>query len=161
MMIKLKKPILLFLLLSCVFLTAQIDDSKKLKSLEERGKENRKLFETQPEVALYEMGRLITEAKKSKKDTLDLKLLANKTEFSYFFNTNLEQMLSTAMLLQNRAQVLNNNLYEAIAHKYQAQAYAFNEMYDRAKSELQVGLEILNKENPENSEVIMQKAAFI
>lgn len=138
----------------------QRDDSQKLKSLEELVAENQKLYKTQPEAALAEIDELIKIARDLKKDTMELVLLANKTEYSYFFNTDLEQMLSTAMYLQNRARSLNNSLYEAIAHKYQAQAYAFNEMYDRAKSELQMGLDILDNADKNNQKIIMQKAAF-
>lgn len=141
-------------------LSAQVDDSKKLKTLEESVYENQKLFNEKPEVALYELEGLIKKAEQSGKDTLELKLLANRCEYYYFLRIDFEQLINSANQLHRKSTVYKNLLYQAKSHKYLAYAYSFNELYDKAIEELQSGLDVLDKANPRDSLIIMEKANF-
>lgn len=155
---RLYKFIIFFLLCGLISIDAQIKDAKKIKILEDRISENYKLFNSKPEVALYEIDELINEASTEGRDTLELHLLSVRCEYYYLYNEDFTQMLSSAQLLQQRAQYFKNNLYQAKANTHIAKAYNFNKLYKRSVEELQKGLDILDKDNPENSEIITEKA---
>lgn len=150
----------LLLLSGCVYVSAQKINTPDSDVLNQKIQENRKLFETEPEAALSEIGNLIKEAEKIGKDSLELKLLATQAEYYYFLNSDFEQMLNSASVLEKKSKQYKNVLYEARAHKYKAQAYSFNELYDRSLDELKIGLDILNDSKSDNVYITMERANF-
>ncbi len=148
-----------FLLGGIQFISAQIDDSKKLKSLEELVKENEENFKSNPEVALYEIDNLIKQAELQNKDSLELQLISNKTYYYSLLN-DFEKMYNSSLELQKKAKKYNHLIFEARGYKFQARSLIFNELYDRAKEVLQEGLEILDNAKVQNSDVLMEKGDF-
>ncbi|MFA5619251.1 MAG: LuxR family transcriptional regulator [Weeksellaceae bacterium] len=142
-----------------VFFTGfTVTSAQNSNELKNKIQQNQKLFETQPDVALLEINTLIKEAERLGKDSLELRLLATQAEYYYFLNTDFEEMLNSAAVLEKKSKQYNNFLYEARAHKYRAQAFLFNELYDRALDELRVGLKILEDSKSEAPYVILEKA---
>jgi len=109
---------------------------------------------------LSDIDTLIKEAEYYEKDSLILELIANKAEYNYFLNTDFEQMLESASILKERAKQYNNHLYEAKAHKYIAQAYSLNELYNKSLENLEIGLTILDESKSDNILIIMEQANF-
>lgn len=140
------------------FISAQVSNENNYTNLRIKIQQNQKLFESQPDVALLEIDSLIKEAEKLGKDSLELHLLATQAEYYYFLNTDFEEMLNSASVLEKKSKQYDNFLYEARAHKYRAQAFLFNELYDRSLEELQIGLKILENSKSTNPYVILEKA---
>lgn len=119
---------------------------------------NKERLQKDPIQTYHEIDNLISKAIQLKDADEELRLLSKRYEYDFLLKIDFEQMISSANILKERAIHHNNQLYEAIAHKYLSQVYIFNELYEKALEELQLGLEVLDKINPENSEVIMERA---
>lgn len=137
---------------------AQIDDSKKILTLDEKIEQNEKLFKESPEQALKILDQLIEEAKVANDKDVELKLISDRCKYYYYLKRDFEQMVGSANSLRQKAIKYGNHYYEAKAHKYLAQAYFFNNLYDKSIRELQSGLDVLDKTNPEDSLIIIERA---
>jgi len=62
----------LFFFFGLITISAQIDDSKKPKSIEERILENNALMMSKPEVAFHELENLLKEAKEIKNQEAEI-----------------------------------------------------------------------------------------
>lgn len=120
--------------------------------------ENEALFKTDPLKAYKEIDKLLEQAIQLEDATAELRILSKRYKYDYFLKIDFEEMFSSAKILQDRAKHYKSLLYEAKSHKYLAQTYSFNELYDKALDELGLAMEILDKASPEDPDIIMEKA---
>lgn len=130
----------------------------KLDDLSEKITNNQFLFKTDPQKAFKEIDMLLDEAIKLKDANAELRILSTRYEYDYLLKIDFEQMISSANILKDRAIVHKSLLYEAKSHKYLAQTYSFNELYDKSLEELRLGMEVLERADAEDAYIIMEKA---
>lgn len=111
-----------------------------------------------PLQAYKQLDSLLTEAIKANDAETELKILSKRYEYDYLQKIDFEQMISAAQILKERAQYHNNLLYEAKAHKYLAQTYSFNELYQKSIDELQKAMQILEHADAKDYIIIIEKA---
>ncbi len=137
---------------------AQINDSKKLKSFEERVEENKELFKTHPEVALIELEDLIRDAQLFENKSMELELIQSKYLYYQFLKSDFEQMMESANLLLEKAKLYNDIYFEAKAYFYLSEVYLINNLTEKSKTELQKALDVLDKGDENDYRIIWQKA---
>lgn len=147
-------------ILFCFALALHAQQDARIKSLEDKISDNKKLFQQQPEQALYDIDQLLDEAEKTGAQNSELNLLANRCEYYYFLRVDFEEMINSAMELQKKAITYKNLLYEAKSHKYLSQAYSFNELFEKSLEELELGMKVLDRADAKDSLIILEKANF-
>jgi len=148
-----------FYIIMVMFCTQiSLGQNEKANDLSEKITKNKELFKTDPQQAFQEIDRLLDEAIKLKDANAELKILSTRYEYDYLLKIDFEQMISSANILKDRAKAYKSLLYEAKAHKYLAQTYSFNELFDKSLEELWLGMGVLERANAEDAFIIMEKA---
>lgn len=137
-----------------------VAQSGQMRQLNTKIKNNEIVFQTDPLQAFNDIDELLEEAQRLKDAGAELQILSKRYEYDHLLKIDFEQMLISANKLKERARYHKDLLYEAKSYKYLAQAYLFNDLYDKALEELQIGMGILEKCNPDDEVVIMEKANF-
>lgn len=149
--------ILFFFFLGTTLLFSQ--ETTVQKELLKKAKENYLSIRTNPEKSFKVANEIIKEA-----EQLNLKeaeLYAIYTQCKYYeINKDFKNMIITAKLFNQKAVSLNDLRYQAIAKKQLFEAYFFSDLNDLAFEELQQGMRLINRSNPEDSLTIITKADF-
>lgn len=148
---------ILFILFSFTYSFGQVDNQVN-GTFSDKVKANREKLKTSPEEGFIEMEELIEEARRLKDKEAELRLLFSKYEYHYLRQIDFNQMFSAAKELQSKAQNYNNIRYQAVSHKFLAEAYVFNGLYDNAIEEIEKGLFVLDKADGKEQNIINEKA---
>lgn len=151
---------IVFCLLVCLCLPSTLypQVGNHSKKIHERIIENQTLFQDDPAEAFRQIDELQEEAIRMEDTDSELLIMSKRYEYNYLLKIDFEEMISSANALRKKAVQYKAVLYEAKSHKYLAQAYAFNELYEKALDELKKAMEILEKANQKDSKIIMEKA---
>lgn len=120
--------------------------------LKERWENKVKLYNTDPDKA-YQSGQfLLEEAIRSKDFETELSIYAMHC---WYFNRKLDisNLINSAKILRDKAKEYKHNRYLAIAHIFFSQAYVQNKLYDKALSEYEEAVKILEKENQNDPKI--------
>lgn len=154
-----KNPIFVFMIkfftiLTIFFFGAEMlfsQETPAKKDLLERAVENNTLFYTNPEEAFQKAAIILNKAQSEK--IQDAEMYAITTQcFYYEANNNFEELLITAKLLFQKATSYQNPVFQTYAKLFLFNAYAFNELDDKAFEELKQGEKIIK--NVDNQEAI-------
>src|SRR5690554_4774686 len=147
------------LFLSIFLLTGTLvyAQESNIKSLQERVTENSKLLNNSPGQAFSEIDTLLEEAVKTKDSQSELILLRQRCWY-YYYITDIENLIRSAQILQKKAIEYRNSRFEANAHLYLLSAYEINQLYDKAISEFDKAMILLEKEDGTDPEIIRLKS---
>lgn len=145
-----------FTLFSVIFVVAQTDGSKGDRTLEDKITENKQLLMMNPDQAFSQIDDLLKQAKKEENKEGELTLLSHCCWY-YNYSSDIKNLILSANLLKQKAVEYKNRTYEATAHTYMLCAYATNRLYEKAIPEFEKTMAILEKEDPENKEIIIVK----
>ena len=127
------------------------------KNLLKKAEENHKLLSTDLLMAFKNAELIEKQARNS--DAQDAELAAINTQCVYYLRKNeFENLKNKATLLYEKAEQYHNLTYQTIAKIKLFEFYRFNQLYNRAFSELESGREIINKTNGLDSLIINTKA---
>ena len=133
--------------------------SSAQKDLLKKTNENFHLLKKNPEKAFRNAQEIEKVAIKINAEEAELSALS--TECGYYkTKSDFEKLLTTTKSLSQKAELYGLPTYQAIAKKYLFEAYIFSGLPDKALTELQNGLEMINKV-PEDSLAIMTKANLL
>ena len=131
--------------------------SSAQKSWLEKANDNHILLSKDKEKAFKEAQIIEKEAFAS--GAQEAELTAIDTQCVYYLRKNdFENVKNKALQLYAKAQQYNNLPYQTNAKIWLSEFYRFNQLYDRAFSELESGSEIINKANAQDSLVINTKS---
>jgi len=150
-----KKPniLILFLFFFYVFDSyAQINDSKKIKTLEEKINDNRDIALSDPEQYYYNVEDLFKEAIRLKDHRAELRLMGQRC---WYFNRamDLDRALEAAQKLKKKAIEYEDTYHEALAHQYLSHTFALSELPDKSIKEFKKAIKLLNRLNPNEQDV--------
>src|SRR5690606_17513413 len=112
------KLFLLYILVyGSVDLSAQINDSKKLKSLEEKIQDNNELMMSKPEIAYHELDNLLEEAKKLQNQEAELSLLSQKAWY-FIRKSEFAHAIEAAQVLEKKGLEYNDFYWQSYAHQH-------------------------------------------
>ncbi|SMC90193.1 tetratricopeptide repeat protein [Moheibacter sediminis] len=149
-MIKLK--LLLFILFSSTFLFAQIDDSKKILSLEEKIIENNDLMMVNPEQAFTDIDGLMKEAVKDKNQDAELNLLS-RISWYYVRKSEFDNAIESVQKMDSKAIEYGSEYWQAIAHQHLIEIYAYTDLPQKAISEFEKSMNFL-EDSDKSSEIL-------
>lgn len=140
-------------LLTATIVYAQQPDTKELK---ERVVENRELFKNDPDQAFLNTEILLKEAISAKDHHSELILLVQRCWY-YNLGVDIDGLIHSAQILEKKSVEYKKNNFKANAHVYLLNAYAVNNLYEKAIAEFDKTMAILNKENEKDRDVIISK----
>lgn len=126
------------------------------KSLQDKITENYKLFMSKPDRAFLNTGILLEEAINIKDQNSELILLSHRCWY-YNHTIDIDNLISSAKLLQKKAVEYKNQCFQAEAHNYFLSVYINNHLYEKAVAEFEKAMAILKKEDEEDYGIIMAK----
>lgn len=105
------------------------------QNLEEEIIKNGILFQKDMDSAYAQLDKLILEASKQNKTTLELSLLDRKCH--YFYNKmDINNLFSSAKQLEDKSIIYKNKVYQAAANLYRSESLSMNELPDKALTSL-------------------------
>lgn len=140
-----KPKLWIFLHIFCFgyFLLAQINDSKKIKSLEEKIIENNDLMMVDPEQAFADINVLMKEAVKSNNKEAELNLYS-RISWYYVRKSEFDNAIETVQKMDSKAIEYGSEYWQAIAHQHLIEIYAYNDLPEKAVSEFEKSMKLLN-----------------
>lgn len=146
------KLIVLLLSCGCILLSAQINDSKKVKTLEEKINDNRDIALSDPEQYYYNVEKLFKEAIQLQDHRAELRLMGQRC---WYFNRvmDLDRALEAAQKLEKKAVAYEDTYHEALAHQYLSHTYAISELPDKSIKEFKKAIKLLNRLNSNEQDV--------
>lgn len=130
------------------------------KDLLKRANENHNMFYKDPEKALLEAKEIEKEAKKINAKRAELRVIEMQCNY-YGANKDFEKMLTTAKLLNKKAENYKIPVFQVIAKRKLFEAYIFSGLPDKAFRELEQGKEIMNKLKEQDYFTIATKANLL
>lgn len=125
------------------FTLAQIDDSKKLKSLEEKIIENNDLMMTNPEQAFAEIDGLIDEAVKTHNKEAELNLFS-RIIWYHIRKSEYDRAIEWVQRMDKKAIEYESLYWQAIAHQHLIEIYAYSDLPQKAVSEFEISMNLLS-----------------
>lgn len=152
-MVKQSYLCILFFVLTTALFSQQKENHR---SLLQKAEKNYELLRSNPEKAFQVAIKIREQAEKENNNAAELQAITTQSIF-YRINNDFENMLITSKLLFNKAKAYDQPVYQTIAKIHLSDAYNFNKLHDNSLRELEQGLEIIHKNNLNDSLGIITK----
>lgn len=147
--------IFFFIFLVASFSFAQIDDSKKIKSLKEKIIENNDLMMANPEQAFTDIEVLMKEAIADKDQDSELNLLSRICWY-YVRKSEFDNAIESVQKMDLKATEYGSEYWQAIAHQHLIEIYAYTDLPEKAIAEFEKSMNLLD--NSDKSEETLNYA---
>ncbi len=153
-----KKSISFFFCYVVLFFSTSLfsQQTDEKRELEQKVIDNGQLFKRNIDEAYKEIDGLLQESIQLKDSVLELKILDRKCRY-YYAKRDVENLVVSAELLKKKSEGYLNIQMQGMAHIYLAETYSVNQFYDKAITELQKALEILEKGDTDDVRIFFTK----
>lgn len=142
-----------FLFLSNLLLSQQ---KEKIITLDEKINENRDLALVNPEQYFYNIEELLEEAVRTNDKRSELRLLGQRCWY-YNRKMDLDKSVKAINELESKALESKDIYHQALAHQYFSQIYSLNNLMDKAVSEFEKAMGLLNQLDETDQDVRYSK----
>lgn len=137
-----------FWILICAFFAAsssyaQYDDSKKIKSLDEKIIENNDLMMVNPDKAFQEIDLLMNAAVTSNNQNAELNLMSRKIWY-YIRKSEFDHAIDAVQKMDSKAKEYGSRYWQAIASQHLIEIYAASDIAEKAIAEFDKSMKLLN-----------------
>lgn len=157
MMIKPQFWIFICAFFAASFSYAQFDDSKKIKTLDEKIVDNNDLMMVNPEKAFQEIDLLANEAKLSNDRNAELNLMSRKIWY-YIRKSEFDHAIEAVQKMDATAKEYGIKYWQAIASQHLIDIYAASDIPEKALAEFDKSLKLLDESDISEQKINYSKA---